>query len=192
MRGKDVGVIALRILGLYAIVNSLAQLSGPLSALGWISDKDAEFPEWPGVLVSSILPFAVLLAAGLFLILKADRVARWLKLDRISPAGDQPPALDSTVLQAVAFSVVGVVLVSQAIPQSFTTLSAFSIEAMRTGRTLGRLLGNLAKLVLGMCLFFGGGVLARFWHAAWRKARSRDLTEPGGGPASGSGPTGGI
>jgi len=180
MRTKDIGILALKLVGVYAVVKSLSHLSMLLSGLAVVEGVALEW-DWRNVFLSGVLPVAILAAAGLVLILRAGAIAKCLKFDVGTTDGDETTGHDSAKLQAIAFSVAGLVVVGLTFPGLLS--SAWVLVSRPTvwnHSAWGRLFGEVLQLAFGLWLFFGGGALARFWHRTWRKARSRDLLDSSG------------
>jgi hypothetical protein len=115
----DVAVVAVRMLGLYVLLQGAFAISWAV-----VSVFDALRGGISAVLVASagVIPLAVCAVLGLYLIKAAPGVAaRMLPKSRVH--GDvEAPAAGSASLQAVAFSVAGAVIVVQAIPNFFFQL----------------------------------------------------------------------
>lgn len=151
----DVAALAVRLLGIYMVVVGLpaigyvvGSLFGPLRL-----NRQLEF-----YLIYEI----IFLGGGGFMVAKAAMIGGWL-LPRATLNPQMPSASGSPQeLQAVAFSIVGLVLAVSACP----TLISLLVEALATPHpNLLQSLPTGVEFVLGVLLFFRGKRLARYWQA---------------------------
>jgi hypothetical protein len=176
----DVAVVALRLLAIYILLQGAA-------GLGWAIVSLMEVLRYPrGFGLTSLvglLPTAICVAAGVVLWKVGPGVAA-----RMLPraAGDTEAATGSVPLQSIAFSVAGVLLVANAVPEFFYRLAAtthsigdvYSVS-QRTDDFIRALTDPALRAVAGAWLFFGSKRLAAYWH------RLRQPEHRGGGDATG-------
>jgi hypothetical protein len=104
---------------------------------------------------------AVFVGVGTFLLIKATMIAGWLLPKSTASPGVPPGPGSPQNLQAVAFSVVGVILASSAFPDLARTMIQYGGESHA-------LLQEITKpgieFVVGLLLFFQSKRLAAYWH----------------------------
>jgi hypothetical protein len=154
-------VVGVKLLGLYALIHAIPQVfSFPLylgpSAL------------WSPYALLGMLPMATYVAIGLMLLWQAEWVVR--RVARI-PMGETAPVTFNEHFQGVAFSVVGVVLISWALADLAEQIAQFAyIEANRNSGAVLPAMGYtgvvepLVELAAGVVLFLRGRGLAALWH----------------------------
>jgi hypothetical protein len=114
-------------------------------------------------LVFSLFSLVVFIVLGVLLIWRSD----WFVGLILPTAGvASPDAGEPKRLQAVLFSVVGVVLVVIALPTIIFTIVAYAVEdpEMRTRIEWARLASLGVQLLLGVALFLGSTGLTRVWR----------------------------
>jgi len=163
---KKFTAIALKILSLYIFIQSLIHLSRIASyyiiPLFTVNIKPQE--ESLVNLIVNFIPFLVLVVVGLFLWVYSEKFASIIIKE------NQQTSLESTninyqELQSVAFSVVGVVVTTIALPEFFTAVGSL-INFLEIGRDYAtnqfkieitfHVIEKVIKLILGVGLFFGG------------------------------------
>ena len=169
---RDVAALALRLVGVYALLQGMYLLTYlPGLLMNYRAYRASSVAR--EMLLFGLGPYALSLGVGAFLLLFADRLAPRLLL---GPAPGQPdgapPALVRTSgpeLQAIAFSVVGLLLVVwSAKSLAFVAWSIYAshrhndaFERDGWGRYA---LEFVAECGLGVWLFFGSKRLAAFWQ----------------------------
>jgi len=139
----EIGALALKVLGILLVANSIARL-GAWSHL----DETSNWPRMAGDVV------VALIAAGL--LLTAPALARRMFGTRGIPLAQ--PLLAH--VQAVTFSVLGIWLLVSSIP-----LVADSLRERQQFGEWGRdSWSPIAIAAIGLLLFLGGGGLSAFWH----------------------------
>lgn len=149
----DLAVVGLRLIGVYLLLRVL-DLSG---LLAW---RSLEYRLIAPELVALSLPYAASGAAGLALVLFAHPLASRLMGTR-RPEG-VPVTWTANELQAVALSVVGIVLVAHAVPK---IVSQFINErySLRDRQGWDRT-AELVRVGIGIYLFFGSRGIAALWR----------------------------
>ena len=120
------------------------------------------------VRLSYALPAAAYVAAGVVLLFGAEWVvARVLRV----PRGGLPPTAADERLQAVAFSLLGVLLMMWGAAELARAVGNYLLERAFADQGLplaapdyGRLVESTIELLGGVTLFFGGRGLAALWH----------------------------
>lgn len=162
----DVAAITIRILGIYIMLEGISPL---LITVSRSSFSPYRLP------ASAVLPFVIVLAVfeslGLFMVLKASLIARWLLpkapiVPAIAPAPGSP-----IELQSAAFAVVGVLLVVWAIPEIAVAVWRYTYESIQSTsheqsgfQLTGLLCKPVLEFLLGLWLFFGSKRLSWYWQ----------------------------
>lgn len=164
----DAAVLALRIVGIYALFQLVPVLGYLPSVIYYRNDfiRGWDTEELAPVLLT-LSPALVWAVLGIYLLTRAERLAPKLLPGAGGGAGLGAPARD---LFAVALAVVGVLLVSRAV----TPLIQWVHAEVRSGAPadLDRsyavsapdLLPTLVQIALGVGLFLGSKGLAVYWH----------------------------
>lgn len=150
----DVAALAVRLMGIYLVIAALPML-------GYLLETVASSARTQGDLLAYVLYEAVLIAMGLLMIIKAATIGSWI-LPRSTMNAHVPPASGSPQeLQAVAFSVVSVVLIAFSFPGLVAFVAAY---ASGTKQPLYSLIHPSVEFIIGLLLFFEGKRLARYWQ----------------------------
>lgn len=174
MNSKHLAAVAFAVLGLAALLSSVPILQGLMM-----------FPFYPDVwdgktfamLLTWLFPLAVLVTAGVFLIVKRFRLAAWVVFD--SNEIDSERAWKE--LPDLAFAVLGLYLVISSLPslgslagQVVNLKAAPSLqESLPTLRaSLGFFLGTLAKFVIGGYLFINAREVGGWWRRGGKTERN--------------------
>jgi hypothetical protein len=178
--GFDIAVVALRLLGIYLLLQgsiALTLVGNAIRSLFFGGGRQ-------GVLDISLqlLPFAICLAAGVSLLKAAPALALRLLPRRGSDASaGERPATGSRSLQALGFSIAGAIVVAQAVPRfcySLTLTFIRNYDVYSRPRQLSDFLVTLlqptVEIALGVWLFFGSKGLAHYWH----RIRHPELHQP--------------
>lgn len=158
MRKRDILIIANKILGIYLLVRALEMLQTigmAVSTLPQLSSDEGMQGIW--FLIGSIVPFLLLIAAGLCLIKCADSFAT--KLCVGEKINDMEGNIERDVLQEIAFSTLGVFVIVNAIPRITQIIVNLSIQGQWRERVLlgtwGAIIGFVIQLAIGIFLIFG-------------------------------------
>jgi hypothetical protein len=169
MNMKQIAKLALQIIGIYTIVSAIPLIRAFINALG--------FPvEGPlmrlTLIISAIIPFFLLIVAGCYFIIKANSLSDMLISNENKI--DSNIAIKSIELQAIAFSIVGVVLMVLTIPKLFQlgvniyalqkAADKFGAEPKLARDTISFGVSLLIQFILGVLLFFSGNSIANLWH----------------------------
>lgn len=184
----DAAAIALRLTGAYCLLRG-GELIVQLPSLASMA-RFRIFPPAPEVGLY-LAPCALNVGIGLWLILRTDRLAARLLRHRQPHLGPPPAsvtdpathgsfaAMSGPELQSIAFSVIGVVLVSQSfIPLTLAAWYYFFDQESRyryQGPLAGsKLIEGLAGLLVGIALFLGSRRLTAIWERIRRKRNRSD------------------
>lgn len=160
----DIAALAVRLLGIYLIVSALPILAYALeSLLTPMKLRD--------VMQFYVLYDAIMIAAGALMIIKAAMIGSWL-LPKVTTNAHLPPAAGTPQeLQAVAFSVVGVILTVFAFPG---LAAAFAEYASGSHDPIYSLIKPGVEFAVGLLLFFRSKRLARYWQSIPAAPAQRD------------------
>ncbi|MCK4828119.1 hypothetical protein KA005_70975 [bacterium] len=166
---KHIAKLALQIIGIYSIVSAIPLISAFINSLGFpVEGPVARLT----IMISSIIPFILLIATGCYLISKAKSISEIIisNEDKI----DSNITIKSIDLQAIAFSIVGVILMVLTIPKLFQlgvniyalqkTADKFGAEPRLARDTISFGVSLLIQFILGVLLFFSGNSIANLWH----------------------------
>jgi len=171
MTKRELTALVIKLLGVYAIVQSLPLLGNISSFIGAPGYRDSEFFN-PWIFIGLLMPFVLMMVAGIillgynwslsFFIVKEDND---VKLSTI---------LSSEDIQAIGFSIVAVLVFLTAIPRFFQFImslwyyatehtggirgSTFVVVILRSG------LSVVVQFGLSIILFFRARGLANLWR----------------------------
>lgn len=177
MSRRDVAVLAFTITGIYLLVQSVQPLQQFLYYMGTLltgglrrfpSGSDGVRSFLFAAMISAPAP-AVLLGGGYVLI-------RWRRelAERLFPGPPSEPAEKRFLgLHALAYSVIGVFVTADAIPELVQSAAEFAVgprTRLMIGGTTGSgwisvmsLIAGVVQLAIGIGLFFGSHSLVRIW-----------------------------
>lgn len=166
MTKQELAEIALKILGIYALLTSIQFIGSFISVFNFPSDGP-----WIRslMLISVIAPLLLLLWAGYYLLCRTSRISL-----KYFPEGQiQNINIDAKNLQSIAFSIIGVVLIVTTIPklsQLGVSIYALSERAKDIGTdyklerdTIAFGISILCKFILGILLFISGDSITNLW-----------------------------
>jgi hypothetical protein len=176
MSRGDAASVALKILGVYLILQGVA-------ALTQFPEILTQMPHYrPGTVLYYLGPSFIFVGAGAWFLLRGDYLAKWI-LPKWAPDKESDAvagrSLSARDLQAVAFSVVGVVLIAwAAVPRlMYAGWVFFALE--RTEAEISAAKRNVAmaipQLLIGVWLFRYPAMLAGTWSRLRRRKRNPDL-----------------
>jgi hypothetical protein len=155
MSRHDIGSLAFKLLGLYCIVVGLPNFG---LFLAYVLTTGQWRWGWSDMTIALVYVTIYGGMAAVFL-LGADWFSAKLFASR--HPGEPSKAMPRD-LQAIAFSVVGVLLIVWALPSLIFNLAENASRGTSLG--LASALQHLAQCALGIGLFVGGNALARLWH----------------------------
>ena len=173
MKKQEIGSIAFKIAGVYVLVKGVLRVDGLIAVLIHLFG-DSPVQYGGGLLFAVLGPTAFLVALGVLLIYKSNRLAAGV----FGVAPEEIMVSGTTrELQAAAFAVLGVGLVVFAVcgmlHQMGTLVYLGEVQSTRSfGATLGRMkvtawVGIFVKtveIIIGFALFFGARRFANWWH----------------------------
>jgi len=177
MNNRDICILAFKIMGIYLLIQAIVGLPTMLTTALMLMFSHATFGSAAmsvGYLFSGLLTCGLQFLAGASLITKTDVLAGLLFPQRGAEADVHAFSLRD--VQTVAFSIVGLVFMVQAIVQlpSFVMdcYVAMAYSKAAAGPNLDSpshrffvvLFQMIVKFAAGAWLFWSGRVLADFWH----------------------------
>jgi len=168
MTKREFASLVLKLLGVYAIIEALPLIQYVSMFLGMLGRPNGEWPvgAWPWMATTT--PFLLVGGVGVILIARSDSLAGWLVTD--DSKMDMRSGLSAQDVQAIAFSVVGVLVLLQAVPRLIHVIAAFSQiasdEKMKSSLLRSACVSLATLLIqvgLGVALFFGSRGLANIW-----------------------------
>ena len=170
MKKEDLTVILLRLLGIYCLTMAIPMFSS-VGIYLYSMTQNMDQMNYLSALFVSLLPGVGVLVFGIGLLRWAPLLAKW-----ITPGESQETLslnYQSQDIQAMAFAVVGVIVIVMALPNlahsimvflSATKTSSYPFKTSPLSEYWYRFGGQALRILLGLWLFFGAGGLSRFWH----------------------------
>jgi hypothetical protein len=166
MNNRSVASLSLKLLGIYAIILALPHSQMLLYLTQSVHGRSNS----PLMIAGYLAPFLLLIVTGVTLISFSAKLSGLL----VSTSDSQPkPEASGTDIQAIAFSIAGVIITSQAIPkitQIVTNISLLNNKGLESmaeqaiAQAWARGLGLVVQLAIGLWLFFGARGLAHMWQ----------------------------
>jgi hypothetical protein len=173
LSGIGLGTIALQIVGVYCIALALPILSSVVMFLSTSGAVTGARAGWQ-VLLNFVMP-SVFIVFGVLLIRVAPRLSAWLFGDSVGGVMAGPiTAPVGQYLQAIAFSVAGVLTMVGATPR---LVSLIWLALMGMGSRLGGysdMIEPVVQFLLGLALFLQSKGLSLMWH----KIRTGGVIDP--------------
>lgn len=155
IRTQEIGTLAFRLVGIWLLVSTVRDagefLTIPPSEPGWVFAARVSTP-------------IVKLGLGLTLLFGGATISR-----RCFP-DDENPRVTPSALQPIGFSILGLVVLSSALPVLVSSLvsRAWYEEDGATvssgGSSTARIVAAIVRVAIGLWLFLGFGALGRFWR----------------------------
>ncbi|MCK4624646.1 MAG: hypothetical protein KAV00_04990 [Phycisphaerae bacterium] len=168
MTKREIASLACKILAVYALLHIPQYLQGVYFALSSIIQGEPIFGDTSGVLLNFsifLIPTLLYLAVGILLWRRSDALASRMVSD------DQPSEGQSTIsgraVSAIAFSIVGLVVLVDAIPRIARVLShlafqpTMEFEGRWTANVIAELIALGVQVILGAVLLVGGRALSQ-------------------------------
>ncbi|MEA2708082.1 MAG: hypothetical protein QOF78_683 [Phycisphaerales bacterium] len=174
LNGVGIGTIALQLVGVYCMVFGLPMLSMLAAYIGTSGVMSTRGGGWWQILFSFAAP-GVYIVMGVLLIRFAGRLSRWLfrgDVARMMAGAVTAPA--GQYLQAVAFSVAGVMTMINAAPRLVSLLWMFLMDMGSRFEGYVIVVEPIAQFLLGLALFLQSKGLSLLWH----KIRAGGVLQP--------------
>ena len=164
MSNFALATLAIRLMGVYAWFQVATVATSIPYLFLYDSLREEERGKWAALVAIAFVMLAVWILLGFVLIFAAEKIAR-----RLAPAeeGLPPPAADPGTLQAVLFSVVGLVMVAHALPalvQQLVSLSIMDSDSVRWVPSFVSTSIIALEFLMGVGLFVGSRGLSRLWR----------------------------
>jgi hypothetical protein len=170
--------LALRLLGIYVWTLTLSLVPALASEAPRV-DRDVN----PAPFYSTLAIAIALAALGTWLFVSGPRIARWLL--RASATASTGP---SVRVQTIAFSIAGLVVLAKGLPEVVTIIvnniyrilegAAPADDGLGIGRFWPDGWVGVARVVLGLALFFGSHSLSAWWHRVRSPGIAASRREP--------------
>lgn len=179
MTGRDVMALALKIAGIYFLCGCITFVT----QAGYLWPKPSGAYGFQTGLSFSLIA-AVYLAAGLFLLIRGDRLAG--RFFASSAPTERQWRVSRTELHEVAIAIAGLIILADAIPSILSQSATMLFFYLRRAALLGApgsdfvisivasFGGSVLKCILGLWLLFRSRGLVRFWESArgWTKGEA--------------------
>ena len=170
MKANQLATLVLRLMGIYFLVDVIA--------LFWMFStliaEEIHRSNFTPAAIGTLMSVIALVILGILLITCS---VPWGQ--RIVPkaADETISAISFKQLQTLAFAITGILIFAGALPQLLTSIFRLLDSMSPQNQILNRLagetnpylieysVGELLKLALGLCLFFGASGFANFWSA---------------------------
>ncbi len=180
---RGIASLGFKLLGIFVIVQAVPLLQDIGIFLGSIESLASTNVNIAVLIISAILPVGLLIGIGCGLLIFSSKLASRL----ITPdtEGPRDPSADSEDIQAVAFSVIGVLVFVLAVPKLFQIganyygikqMGQYARAELFWRGTWVHVIGLLVQLLIGLGLFLGARGLSNFWQRlqTTRPMRGRD------------------
>ena len=171
MTKSDIFSLALKILGIYAIIVAISTLRFSLSMIFAYVTNPQYSPSLVSIIAGSLLPLLLLLILSYYLIKRSDKLGKTIFPN--SQSEKVLVSLSSVEIQAIAFSIIGVLVIVWALPKLFEIVTQLSYSKIHQGDVFSVRMGQklieysvdvVIRLALGIYLFIGSKGLSTIWH----------------------------
>ena len=169
MKKRDIASLALKLLGIYAFIVSISMLQSIVFVISrFIHTQEANLLT---SIIGFLIPLILMITFGIYLLKASDKLSN--RIFTGIENNNSTMKLSSHDVQAIAFSIIGVFLITNVIPKLFQKiaqlLSLVSIQDRVLLKTVGQrlsedLLEMIIQLILGLYLFLGGKGISKLWH----------------------------
>ena len=169
MTKKEVASLALKLLGLYAFIVSISMLQTIVFAIR--TSIQTHTMNLLIIIIGVLIPLILMITFGIYLIKTSDKLSN--KIFTGIENDNKAIKLSLSAVQSIAFSVIGVFLITNAIPKLFQKIAQLLLLALIQERVLlenvrQRLAENLLEiiiqLILGFYLFLGSESISKLWR----------------------------
>ncbi|RKY56513.1 MAG: hypothetical protein DRP89_01215 [Candidatus Neomarinimicrobiota bacterium] len=171
MTKNDIFSLALKILGIYALIVAITTIRFSLSMILSCISSPQYSPGLLSTIIASLIPLLLLLTLSYFLIKMSEKLSELLipngNVERIKTS------LSTKEIYYIAFSIIGVFVIVTALPKLFQVITQFSYFKIHKGDAFSARIGQrliessvdvIVRFALGFYLFFGGKGLSTIWH----------------------------
>lgn len=182
MTKREIASLALKLLGIYCLIQALTFLAGVLNLVGLNAAKmDLS---WSLLVVAGVLPILGYLLAGFVLLAFGDRVSEKL-MHEDKVAGARVSKITTREVQTLAFSVVGIYVIATSLPDLASLLWSIAFYYRKGGPELARAgaenvwqsaIQVVVEFAVGAGLFLGSRGVSSLWFFL-QKARGPKLLD---------------
>ena len=166
MTKKEIVSLSLKLAGIYCLIMSISYLSFTSMGVAAALRRESLWHMLTSItsFVSLLLPFTpfvLLLLFAAYLIFSRKLPSRMASSIIIQE--EEATSFTFQDIQMLAFSIIGVWLLSSAIPRLFATIVRM-IELQSASYIISQMVTGVLKVALGIYLFLGGKGLVRLWQ----------------------------
>jgi hypothetical protein len=179
MTARDIASLSVKLFGIYAFFQAVPMLPSVAGGLGMLTMEEGSLSGLSFIFaLLYVLPFFLLIAGGILLLLYADSIGASLTTRM---TGNGEPHISAMDVQAIAFSAIGVFAIVAAAPKILQIAANLyfthtSEEARAVGvRVLPQVVGLVAQTIVGVGLFIGARGLAKLWRRVRGNSEMGDL-----------------
>jgi hypothetical protein len=173
MTKKHILSLSLKILGIYAMINSIYLIGGVIQSFGFIEEQRTMSQY---IFIGSLVTFLLLNLTGSFLIFMSNKIAKDPDTD-----ADRTYSVNSirfSDLQELSYSIVGIFILITAIPSLFRLCgNIFVSEKHIFLSTIASGIGVGVQIIVGLWLFIGSKGFVKLWQKLrqrWDHERKSD------------------
>lgn len=157
MTGRSWAALFCKVLAIYVFILAI-NYTGIAGMLPYVL-SDIGTQEMLSNVLTFLVPFVLLIALGAFLWVRAEYLSRRMVEDH----SEDVKAASAEDMQVIAFSAIGVLTLSDALPrlaQQLYSVIAMSQRQMLSAEgmyisTMSGIAGSAVELIIGLCLFLG-------------------------------------
>ena len=165
MTKKEIVSLSLKLAGIYCLIMSISYLSFTSMNVAAALRRESPWHMLTSItsfvsLLLSFTPFALLLLFATYLIFSRKLPSRMASSIIIQ---EEATSFTFQDIQMLAFSIIGVWLLSSAIPRLFASTVRMT-ELQSASYIISQMVTGVLKVALGIYLFLGGKGLVRLWQ----------------------------
>ncbi len=162
MTKKEIVSLSLKLAGIYCLIMAISHFGHAIPSIVILGRRGF----WSMLLLLSLTPFVLLLLFGVYLIFSSKLPS---KMASSMIEEEKTTSFTFQDIQVLAFSIIGVWLLSSAIPNFIqaivqTTILYSSSRQSVSVYFMSQIVAAVLKLALGIYLFSGGKGLAKLWQ----------------------------
>ena len=191
MPRTQIASLSLKLIGIYALIQAIVMLRAVIHSFRFSSRE----PSMGSTLIlGSLIHFALLIILGCLLIAASNRIAQRMIFPEAHP--EDTKGFTSMQIQAIAFSILGVILIVLPIPKLFQIASSIYAYQKTSAdivtkqkwatETIWYGIGLAVQITISIVLFISGHSLANLWRkivqrlkyeqnitSGWRRTQNR-------------------
>ncbi len=173
MNNRNLGFFAIRILGVYAIIQSLPLFSYVILSWHYFTSDQNDIYRQQWYYLSNAIPFLLSFVMGIVLIVCSCWIARTLFLNEYEVSANE--VTKSSDFQAICFSSVGILVILNSLPRlGMLIVNIWSMKSLNVDEHMIQLsfapkaweagLAFTIQCGMGIVLFFGSRGLSNLWR----------------------------